>query len=171
MARPKDAKKKKSKWPFGLRIGGLYASSFGFLVMVFGAIWAWEVDSSVGLSVAIAGLGLFSAGLGLISVGLGKESDERMQAMANSEFREKMAMVAGYMGDWSGWHAKERQYRNRRIEQDLRAALELEGWVKDPRLRCDFRTLLERFKEMVEQTGETELSSILQGILQQLEDW
>ena len=156
--------------PRGLRVGGYFVSSFGFVVMVGAAILAW-IGSNIALAILAVGLGCISAGLGLISVGLGKESDERMQAMANSEFREKMAMVAGYIGNWSNWRAREPEYRNKRIEQDLRAALELKGWVKDPRLKCDFRTLLERFREMVEQTGESELSSILQRILQQIEDW
>jgi hypothetical protein len=86
-------------------------------------------------NVAIA-LAIVSVGLGLLAWGLGWESDERMKAIARLEFREKIAMMYGYMRD-----------EERRKEWDIKAADELRPWVSD-----DLRLKYDELKEKMNNT-------------------
>jgi hypothetical protein len=82
------------------------------------------------------GIAAFGVGTGFVGLGVARKSDKRMAAMANLEFREKMAMIQQYIMDMSesGTDEWNKAYADR-IFYDLKGAKQLEEWVKDPEIR------------------------------------
>jgi hypothetical protein len=166
MAKAKDLKKNMQTRRFGLHniceaVQYLsFLGCFGIIVIVTGGI--------LGLANTNVSLGMIAIGLGLVSLAIALSSDERIKAMANLEFREKMAMMYGYMNDLvnKGW--KPTQFENKRIEQDLLGALELKKWVvKDANgnVYKEFKDQLQTFIMMLpELDGEADLRSRLEKI-------
>ena len=115
---------------------GIGIALFGLAIAIFFTVpmvSEWRVvDSATAISWGVA---LVSIGIAVYAIGISKGSDERMQAMANLEFYEKMAMVQQYTVDLSQpdtdqWN---KAYANK-IFYDLKGAKQLEEWVKDPEI-------------------------------------
>ena len=105
-------------------------------LIVIGGILAFVFCEPV---IAIAFLSL---GLGSYSVSLAWNSGNRMRAIANLEFREKIAVMNYRIGVSLDSGISEREIKA--IEQDVRAALELRRWVA-PELFQLLRNSIEDF--------------------------
>gem|GEM_PF-5841602 len=117
----------------------------------------------------VFGLSCISVGLGLIAVAQGAKSDERMRAMANLEFREKIAVMNNYIDKLrptaqKPTTAKLSPFDIKCIEQDLRAALELKNWVRQEQSYKEFSEVLQELIGTAAEAGEEEMCSVLQQV-------
>lgn len=103
-----------------------------------------SVDPVVELSLIALGLAFFGIGTGFISLSVSNKSDDRMIAIANLEFYEKMAVAQLYIRDMSQPDSDEwkKAYADR-IYYDLKGAKELEQWVKSPELKSRFNDAIQ----------------------------
>ncbi len=115
----KEKKTKRIEWyalalPLGIGLLVIGISCFGI-----GLYYSNLTAISVGLAFA-------SVGLGSVAIWLGVESKKQMKAMAKLDVCEKIAIMYAQTGD-----------REKRIEWDGKAALELKQWV-EPELWREF---------------------------------
>jgi c-di-AMP phosphodiesterase-like protein len=118
---------------YGKQAGGFFIA-FGIVLLIVIFILI-VIGKSPDISFVGIMFALFSVGLALIAISLSLHSDERMTAMANLEFYEKMAMVQQYIMDMSKNEPDEwnKAYADK-IFYDLKGAKQLEKWVKDPNI-------------------------------------
>jgi len=106
-------------------------------------------------------LALFSVALGCLSVALSDKADERMQAMADLEFDEKLVILYTYSQvlDTRKEMAKDVLY-------NVRAGLRISKWAS-PEVKSEFRSEFEKVISSAKKIGDEELAKSLKVLSQQ----
>jgi len=134
---PKRRKSCEEKTGYGL-------SGFGLLIAFLTIYFQFctTIQTTIRLTILSIGIALIGVGFTLVAKGIAEvswkiafDSDERMRAMANLEFYEKMAMIQVYITCMcqKGTDEYNKAYADR-IFYDLKGAKQLEEWVKDPEI-------------------------------------
>ena len=113
-----------------------WAIGLGLLVA---SLPCFSFDTQIRIYLITFGIAIFGIGTGFIGLGEAKKSDKRMQAMANLEFYEKIAVIESYLESVIRKTEQanpevERAYANR-IYYDIKGAKQLKEWVKDPEIK------------------------------------
>lgn len=148
------------------RIGygiGLFGLAIAFFYTI-PATTPWQVvDKNTAIS---WGIGLVAIGLAIIAMSNQRDSDRRMQSMANLEFYEKMSMIQLYLACLSTNSAEHDEADAQRVLYDLESARQLEGWMKrDSKVAIDFKTNIKLLRDKAKERGKSLLSRKLDDFL------
>jgi len=138
-------KRSKDNW----EKAGYSLIGFGFLVMFTTLYFQYctTVEATFRWTILSAGIGIVGIGIAMIAKGIaevswkiGHESDERMKAMANLEFYEKMAVVENYKSFVS--HSNGQNVIVEAIYNDIKGAKQLKKYVK-PEIEQELNTKIQ----------------------------
>lgn len=130
------------------------------IITILVAAFAPALEPTLQLSLTALGLAMFGIGTGFIGLSVARKSDERMVAMANLEFYEKIAVIEAYISDIYGsdlrkqTSAEEEERRKRifgahadRIYHDIKGAKQLNKYV-DPEIKNKLKKEIDRLKNL-----------------------
>lgn len=106
-------------------------------------------------------LALFSVALGCLSVALSDKSNERMQAMADMEFDEKLVVLYTYSQVLGT-----RKETAKDVLYEVRAGLRISQWAS-PEVKSEFRSELKKVISSAKKIGDEELVKSLKALSQQ----
>jgi hypothetical protein len=117
----------------------------GLLVLgIFLGIYGYKL---VNIDLWALGIGFISAALGFIGLEMGEKSNERMRAMADLEFDEKIAVLANGLDDPEG------------IFYDVRAACHLARWASDEQKR-ELRAQVDAYRKRIKSSPDPRLAPL-----------
>jgi predicted Rossmann fold nucleotide-binding protein DprA/Smf involved in DNA uptake len=102
------------------------------------------------------GVSIIGVSIGLIAMHVSWKSDERMTAMANLEFHEKIAVVEAYISDvyiGRSEAGKALEAHAKRIYHDIKGAKQLNRYV-DPEIKNQMDEEIKKLKNIAEQEQE-----------------
>jgi len=167
----KKPKRSKDNW----ERAGYYLIGLGLLVMfttlyfqfctTVEATFRWTILSA-GIGIVGIGIAMIAKGIAEVSWKIGHESGKRMEAMANLEFYEKIAVVEAYVSDiYSSDLTKktpteEKERREKaleahadRIYYDIKGAKQLNKYV-DPQIRNKLKEEIDKLKNIASKEAE-----------------
>jgi hypothetical protein len=135
-------------------------TAVGYLLVIFGLsflVWVLIIKSALGLELFLAlvsfGMAVIAIGLSFVGLGTSTSSDEKMVALTNLNYYEKMAMLEGY----KAMYPKDETDRKTRIankaDYDIKAISELDPFLDDDKkINARDNSKEELFRDYLEQS-------------------
>lgn len=115
-----------------LQYVGVTVVVIGIVALTLYSIAGPQIKETLTYDLVGFGVGAIGVGVGIIAIGIAKESDKRMEAMADLQFDQALSPLVDYYEDIDSWY---------NIYYHARGALRLAPWATEERKRDIKRVL------------------------------